>query len=363
MDGLPIDVIRQGDCVALMADMPPGSVDCVFADPPYNLQLNGELRRPNNSIVDGVEEPWDQFDTLGAYDDFSRAWLTEARRVLKPNGTLWVIGTYHNIFRVGTLLQDLGYWILNDVVWLKANPMPNFRGTRFTNAHETLIWAAHSQDSRYTFNYEAMKNLNDDLQMRSDWFLPLCGGPERLKGADGRKAHPTQKPESLLYRVVVASTDPGQVILDPFAGSGTTAAVARRLGRHFIGLERDPDYVALARQRLAAIPESGDPAALINDAKRKAPRIPFGRLLEHGLLRPGDPLFAPQRRFVAKVRADGTLVASNHLGDHRGSIHRVAASLLGAASCNGWTFWHYEAGRGKLAPIDALREQVRAGLQ
>jgi len=357
---LPLDSVLVGDTVAEMARLPDASIDCVFADPPYNLQLGGELYRPNNTRVEGVDAAWDRFDDLATYDTFTREWLTAARRLLKDDGSLWVIGSYHNIFRVGAILQDLGFWILNDVVWVKTNPMPNFRGTRFTNAHETLIWAAKSPEARYTFNYDAMKALNDGVQMRSDWTLPICGGPERLKDDGGRKVHPTQKPEALLWRVLLASTKPGQVVLDPFFGTGTTGAVAKRLGRHFVGIEREMAYAARAEARIDTIPGPTDLEAVAIQGKREAPRIPFGQVLEAGLLQPGDLLFGQRRAIVAKVRADGTLVGSNHLGDHKGSIHKVGAAMQGAPSCNGWTFWHFDAGKGKLQPIDLLREKLRA---
>ena len=356
------DQILVGDCVEVMQRLPPGSVDCVFADPPYNLQLGGELFRPNNTRVDGVDAGWDKFETLQAYDAFTRAWLGGARRLLRDDGAIWVIGTYHNIFRVGAILQDLGFWLLNDIVWRKTNPMPNFRGTRFTNAHETLIWAAKSQTARSTFNYEALKTLNDGLQMRSDWLLPVCGGAERLKNGDGRKAHPTQKPEALLYRVILASSKPGDLLLDPFVGTGTSAAVAKRLGRSFLGIEYDPDYAEMARRRVAAVLPTQDAGALNVNGRRDAPRIPFGWVLERGLLDPGAMLYDQRRRFAAKVRADGRLISSNHLGDHCGSIHHVGAALQGAPSCNGWTFWHFEAG-DRLLPIDTLRQRLRAELQ
>ena len=347
------DGVLVGDCVALMALLPEASVDLVFADPPYNLQLGGELLRPNHSRVDGVEEDWDRFAGFADYDRFTRAWLAEARRVLKPDGALWVIGSYHNIYRVGALLQDLGFWILNDIVWRKTNPMPNFRGRRFTNAHETLLWCARSQESRCTFNYEAMKALNDDLQMRSDWLIPLCGGPERLK-RDGKKAHPTQKPEALLHRVLLASTRPGDTVLDPFFGTGTTGAVAKRLGRRFIGIEREAEYAEIARERIAAVaPAPLD--AVTTPAKREAPRIPFGTLVERGLLQPGEVLFDASRRFTAKVRADGTLAWANG----RGSIHQVGAEVQGAPACNGWVFWHF-LHKGRPVSIDVLRQRVRA---
>ncbi|HZT88115.1 MAG TPA: site-specific DNA-methyltransferase [Stellaceae bacterium] len=350
----PRDIVLEGDCLALMAGLPDASVDLVFADPPYNLQLSGELHRPDNSRVDGVEEEWDKFAGFAEYDRFTRAWLGQCRRLLKPAGALWVIGTYHNIFRIGAALQDLGFWVLNDVIWRKANPMPNFRGRRFTNAHETLLWCARSREARYTFNYEAMKALNDELQMRSDWLIPICGGGERLKDAAGRKAHPTQKPEALLHRVLLASTRPGDTVLDPFFGSGTSGAVAKRLGRRFIGIERDSVYAALARERIAAVaPAAADLLAL--DSRREAPRIPFGNLVERGLLRPGEVLFDASERWRARIRADGTLISDQH----RGSIHAVAARLQGAPACNGWAFWHVRRG-GKPVSIDYFRQQLRA---
>jgi modification methylase len=350
---LPCDAIFEGDCLAAMARLPGASVDLVFADPPYNLQLAGELHRPDNSRVDGVEEDWDKFAGFAEYDRFTRGWLAAARRVLKPSGALWVIGSYHNVFRIGAAVQDLGFWILNDVVWRKSNPMPNFRGRRFTNAHETLLWCARAREARYTFNYEAMKALNDELQMRSDWLIPLCGGPERLRGGDGKKAHPTQKPEALLHRVLLASTRPGDIVLDPFFGTGTTGAVAKRLGRRFIGIEQDPAYVALARRRIAAVrPAAGDLVAL--ESRRDAPRIPFGSLVERGLLEAGEVLFDVSRRWSARVRADGSLISA----EHKGSIHSVAAQLQGAPACNGWSFWHVER-QGQLVLIDRLRQQLR----
>ncbi|MBI1331008.1 MAG: site-specific DNA-methyltransferase [Alphaproteobacteria bacterium] len=352
-----LDRITEGDCVETMRKLPDGCADLVFADPPYNLQLEGSLHRPDNSKVDAVDDAWDQFASFEEYDRFTRAWLTEAKRVLKENGALWVIGSYHNIFRVGAILQDLGFWIMNDVIWRKTNPMPNFRGKRFTNAHETLIWATKDKKQKYTFNYEAMKALNDDLQMRSDWTLPICAGHERLKDADGNKAHSTQKPESLLYRVILSSTKPGDVVLDPFFGSGTTGAVARKLGRKFIGLERDPKYARVARARIAEI-DPVDPEAIeVTKSKRSEPRIPFGMVVERGMLPPGTILHGRAKHHAAKVRADGSLICS----DATGSIHRIAAHVQGLDACNGWTFWQYEE-KGKLLPIDILRQQLRAEL-
>jgi modification methylase len=347
------DVI-DGDCRDVMAGLPEASVDLVFADPPYNLQLSGELHRPDNSRVDGVEDEWDKFADFAEYDRFTLAWLGAAKRLLKPAGALWVIGSYHNIFRIGAALQDLGFWILNDVVWRKANPMPNFRGRRFTNAHETLLWCAADRNARYTFNYDAMKALNDELQMRSDWLIPICGGPERLRDDSGKKAHPTQKPEALLHRVLLASTRPDDLVLDPFCGTGTTGAVAKRLGRRFLGIERDAAYAALARDRIAAVVPA-EAALLALDSKREAPRVPFGSLVERGMIQPGEVLFDQTRRYQARVRADGSLISA----EHRGSIHAVAAQLQGAPAWNGWAFWYVER-RGQPVPIETFRQQVRA---
>jgi modification methylase len=348
------DGVLDGDCLERMASLPAASVDLVFADPPYNLQLSGELHRPDNSRVDGVEADWDKFADFAEYDRFTRAWLGECRRLLKPTGALWVIGSYHNIFRIGAILQDLGFWILNDVVWRKANPMPNFRGRRFTNAHETLLWCAADREARYTFNYEAMKALNDELQMRSDWLIPICGGPERLRDGDGRKAHPTQKPEALLHRVLLASSRPGEIVLDPFCGTGTTGAVAKRLGRRFIGIERDPAYAALARERIDAVTPADSEIVTIA-SRREAPRVPFGSLVERGLVRPGEVLFDQSRRWTARVRADGSVISA----EHRGSIHSVAAQLQGAPACNGWAFWYVQRG-GRAKLIDEFRQELRA---
>lgn len=351
------DLILEGDCIDVMNGLEAGSVDMVFADPPYNLQLKGELNRPNNTRVDGVDDDWDQFASFREYDAFTEGWLKAARGALKDDGTLWVIGSYHNIFRVGSILQDLGFWLLNDVVWLKTNPMPNFRGRRFTNAHETLIWAAKDKDAKYRFNYEAMKAINDDLQMRSDWTMPLCTGRERIKDADGNKAHPTQKPEGLLHRCILSSTDVGEVVLDPFFGSGTTGAVARKLRRKFIGIERDPAYIEIARRRIDAVKPVPDDDLVDTPARRTAPRVPFGWLLERGLVSPGTKLYDNGRRHAARVRADGTLIT----GDFRGSIHQAGAYVQKAPSCNGWQFWHIEQ-KGKLVPIDILRQKVRSEL-
>ncbi len=347
---LPLSRILQGDCVDQMRRLPDGCIDMIFADPPYNLQLGGDLHRPDGSQVDAVDDDWDKFDSLGAYDSFTRAWLGEARRILKPSGSLWVIGSYHNIFRVGTAVQDAGFWILNDIIWRKSNPMPNFKGTRFTNAHETLIWAAHDEKARYTFNYRAMKTLNDELQMRSDWLFPICSGPERLK-KNGVKAHPTQKPEALLYRILLACTKPGDIVLDPFFGTGTTGAVARRLGRRWIGIEREPAYIDVAQERIASALPLDESALATMQSPKAAPRVAFGTLIENGMIPAGSLLTDSKRRWQASVRADGSLVC----GAHAGSIHMVGARVQGAPSCNGWTFWHMETEQG-LMPIDAQRQ-------
>ncbi len=348
---LPLDRIIQRDCIEAMAALPDSSIDMVFADPPYNLQLGGDLFRPEGGRVDAVDDDWDKFDTFASYDKFTRAWLAEARRILKPDGTLWVIGSYHNIFRVGAAVQDAGYWILNDIVWRKSNPMPNFRGTRFTNAHETLIWASKSEDSRYTFNYRTMKALNDDLQMRSDWVLPICSGGERMK-TGGVKSHPTQKPEALLYRILLACTNKGDVVLDPFFGTGTTGAVARRLGRRWIGIEREEKYVKVARERIASTLQLDESAMKTMASKRSQPKVPFGALIETGMIEPGAVLTDSKRRWRARVGAD----ASVELSGKQGSIHQIGAAAQGAPSCNGWTFWHVEQGEG-LVCIDDLRQR------
>lgn len=351
---IPYEGILAGDCVEVMASLPEKCVDLIFADPPYNLQLRGDLFRPNLTQVDAVDDEWDQFAGFAEYDAFTRAWLTAARRVLKDSGTIWVIGTYHNIHRVGAILQDLGCWILNDVEWIKTNPMPNFRGVRFCNAHETLIWAKKSErQKKYTFNYKALKAGNDDLQVRSDWHLPICGGRERLRD-QGRKVHATQKPEALLHRVIRACSNPGDLILDPFFGSGTTGVVAKRLGRRFIGIEREPDYIEAARRRIAEVePVLPD---LLEQAEPPPKRIPFAVLIELGLLSPGDRLRLEDTDTYAVVQADATIRSDSV----RGSIHRAGAELLRAAGCNGWAHWHYlESESGVYRPLDDLRKKAR----
>jgi modification methylase len=348
--------ILIGDCVAEMAKLPAESVDLVFADPPYNLQLQGDLKRPDDSRVDAVDDHWDKFSSFAAYDDFTRAWLIACRRVMKPAATLWVIGSYHNIYRVGAILQDLNFWILNDVVWRKSNPMPNFRGRRFTNAHETLIWASREPGGKgYTFNYEALKAGNEDIQVRSDWTIALCTGEERLKSGNGKKLHPTQKPEALLARVILSSSRPDDLVLDPFCGTGTTGAVAKRLGRRFIGVEREATYAKAAEKRMAAVEPLQAPTLAPFMTAREAPRVPFSALIERGLVAPGARLVDVKRKVKALVRADGAVA----LGDTVGSIHRIGALAQGLEACNGWAFWHVETAKG-LVSIDALRAEIRA---
>jgi DNA modification methylase len=350
---LKVNRIIKGDCLDKMLDLPDNSVDLIFADPPYNLQLKQKLWRPNQTLVNAVDDDWDQFRDFTSYDEFSYAWLKQCRRLLKEQGTIWVIGSYHNIFRLGKIMQDIGFWLLNDVIWVKTNPMPNFRGVRFTNAHETLIWASRQQQSKYTFNYRAMKNLNGDLQMRSDWLIPLCTGPERLK-INGKKAHSTQKPEALLFRIIVSSSNPGDIVLDPFFGTGTTGVVAKRMGRNWIGIERDENYVELAQNRIDSLqPGDFDPDIYdVRDKKRNQKRVPFGRLVESGLLLPGQSLFYNQDLSIeAKIVSDGTLIYSQHTG----SIHQIARMIADDKPSNGWQSWYYKDQDGYLHQIDHLR--------
>ena len=357
---LPLNNILQGDCVEILDQLPAQSVDLIFADPPYNLQLRNELHRPNLTKVDAVNDSWDQFDSFSAYDAFSQAWLKACQRVLKPTGTIWVIGSYHNIFRVGAIMQDLGYWILNDVIWVKTNPMPNFRGVRFTNAHETLIWASTSKGARYTFNHQAMKGLNNEKQMRSDWWsAPLATGAERLKDENGDKAHSTQKPEALLYRVVLASTNPGDVVLDPFMGSGTTGVVAKRLHRQWLGIERDEKYIHLAQERIEAAELEDFNSAVfeVRSHKRLAPRVAFSTLLENGFLQPGQVLcFQQDSKRTAKIKPDGRLRTADGF---EGSIHKAARHYTNGAPCNGWDLWFLEE-NGEWITLDVLRERYRS---
>ncbi len=349
------DTVINADSIEVMNSLPENSVDVIFSDPPYNMQLGEMLLRPDNSVVNGVNEEWDSFESLSAYDDYTQKWLSAAKRILKEDGSIWVIGSYHNIFRVGYILQNLGFWILNDVVWNKTNPMPNFKGTRFTNAHETMIWAVKNPKAKYTFNYEAMKALNDDTQMRSIWEIPICTGKERLKNENGEKLHPTQKPEALLYRVLLASTKVGDVVLDPFFGTGTTGAVAKKMRRHFIGIERDASYVEGAKKRIAQIEPMSAEASEFT-IKKKMPRIPFGSVLECGMLQPGDMLSDAKGKHFAVIRSDGSVKGEKS----EGSIHQVGAAAQNAAACNGWEYWYFkDKNSGNMVCIDELRRQIR----
>ena len=351
-----LNTVINADCVEAMKKIEDNSIDVIFADPPYNLQLGEALKRPDNTDVKGVYEDWDSFESIAEYDRYTKAWMSEARRILKEDGTIWVIGSYHNIFRVGYIMQDLGFWILNDIIWNKTNPMPNFKGTRFTNAHETLIWATKNPKAKYTFNYEAMKALNDDVQMRSTWEIPLCTGNERLKNKEtGEKLHPTQKPEALLYRVIMASTNVGDVILDPFFGTGTTGAVAKKLGRKFIGIEKDKVYVSGAKERIAQVLVSDESSALEYSCKRKAPKVPFGSVIERGFIAPGDALYDEKKKVKAIVRSDGTIKLKNEVG----SIHQIGAMAQNSVTCNGWAYWYFMDKDKKLVCIDELRRQIR----
>ncbi len=355
---LPLNRILQGDCVEILNTLPENSIDLIFADPPYNLQLRQELWRPNMTKVDAVDDEWDQFQDIQSYDEFSRKWLSACRRVLKDNGTIWVIGTYHNIYRIGSIMQDLGFWFLNDVIWIKTNPMPNFRGVRFTNAHETLLWASKYKGAKYTFNHHAMKSLNEDKQMRSDWVIPICSGSERVK-INGKKAHSTQKPEALLYRVILSSSNVGDVVLDPFFGSGTTGKKKKKLHRQWIGIEREESYIRVAQQRLdSTIPEMFEEKIFnVSDMARLAPRVEFAALVEQGLIKPGTKLyFQKDISVVAHVRPNGKLMLQNGV---EGSIHQVGKILMKGSPCNGWDHWFYEDEAGQLRSIDELREKYR----
>jgi len=345
-----LNKILKGDCIELLKKFPDNSVDLIFADPPYNLQLRSELFRPNQTKVDAVDDKWDKFESFEEYDKFSKEWLQECRRVLKKDGTIWVIGTYHNIFRIGKIMQDIGFWILNDIIWIKTNPMPNFKGTRFNNAHETLIWATKSQKSKYTFNYKSMKAFNDDLQMRSDWYISVCNGNERIR-INGKKAHSTQKPEALLYRIIISTSNTGDIVLDPFMGSGTTGAIAKKLGRNFIGIEKEEFYIKIANDRIAKA-KSYPEQTLFYPLEEKKPRVPFGNLIEAGFITPREKLFSKDKRHIAEVLANATIVT----GDIVGSIHSVSAKLLGKNNNNGWTFWFVERDN-TLISIDDLRNE------
>ena len=347
-----LNKIVNGDSLKILKTIPNKTFDLVFADPPYNLQIGKKLKRPDDSKVNGVNDKWDRFESFNDYDNFCKKWLKECKRVLKDNGSIWVIGTYHNIFRLGYHMQNIGFWILNDVIWKKNNPMPNFRGTRFTNAHETLIWASKNKKSKYTFNYQSLKCLNDDLQMRSDWTLPICNGSERVK-KNGKKVHSTQKPESLLLRILLASTNKNDFVFDPFLGTGTTAVVAKKLGRNYFGIEREKKYFNTAKQRLEKTIKIEDHYLDTIKNNKSKPRIPFGSLVELGIVKPGMSIFDHKKKVNAKIMADGSIKYKNS----EGSIHKMAAKIIGTESCNGWTFWHYN-NNGSILPIDNLRQRL-----
>ena len=353
---MEVNKIIRGDCLKVLENFQDESIDLVFADPPYNLQLNKELYRPNSSKVSSVNDNWDKFASFEKYDEFTEKWLFHCKRVLKPNGSLWVIGSYHNIFRVGKIIQDLGFWILNDIIWRKTNPMPNFKGTRFTNAHETLIWASKSQKSKFTFNYDSMKSLNEDVQMRSDWLLPICSGKERLR-SNGEKVHSTQKPESLISRILLSSSNKGDLILDPFLGTGTTADIEKKYSRSWIGIEKNPFYIQEANKRIDNTETHNDDALETLKPKSIEPRIPFGSLIERGYLRPGEVLFDGRKRWFAKVRVDGSLISN----ESKGSIHKVGASVQGLPACNGWHFWHHQR-TNDIISIDFYRNKIKKEL-
>jgi modification methylase len=344
--------IVNGDSLEILKTIPDKTFDLIFADPPYNLQIGKKLKRPDDSKVNGVNDSWDNFKNFEDYDNFCKNWLLECRRILKDDGSLWVIGSYHNIFRLGFHIQNMNYWILNDVIWRKNNPMPNFKGTRFTNAHETLIWAAKSKQSKYTFNYQSLKCLNDDLQMRSDWQLPICNGKERIK-KNGKKIHSTQKPESLLHRIILASTNKDDLIFDPFLGTGTTAAVAKKLGRNYFGIEKEKKYFNFIKHRLEKTVKIEDNYLDAIKNNKSKPRIPFGSLVELGIIKPGTNIFDQKKKINAKIMADGSIKHQ----DFEGSIHKIAAKIIGAESCNGWTYWHYDLS-GSMVPIDNLRQRL-----
>ena len=348
-----LNKIVNGNSLKVLETIPDNTFDLIFADPPYNLQIGKKLTRPDDSKVNGVNDDWDYFKSFNEYDNFCKKWLAECKRVLKETGTIWVIGTYHNIFRLGYHIQNMDYWILNDIIWKKNNPMPNFKGTRFTNAHETLIWASKKEGSKYTFNYQSLKCLNDDLQMRSTWNLPICNGKERLKNK-GIKVHSTQKPESLLHRIILASSNKNDFVLDPFLGSGTTAVVSKKLGRNYYGIEKEKNYFEATYKRLKNTKVIQDEYLDTLQNNRSKPRVPFGSLIEMGLIKPGTEIYDQKKKINAKIMVDGSIKYQ----ESEGSIHKVAAKIIGAESCNGWTFWHYQSGNS-LKPIDDLRQRLR----
>ena len=349
------NTLIQGNSLELMKEIPSNSVDLLFADPPYNLQLKDTLYRPDQSTVKAVTENWDKFNSYNEYDNFTKSWLKETNRILKDGASLWVIGSYHNILRIGAIIQDLGFWILNDIIWHKTNPMPNFRGTRFTNAHETLLWCTTAPNAKYTFNYQNLKELNDGKQMRSDWYIPICSGKERIRKKDNSRSHPTQKPEALLYRIILSSTKKGDLILDPFLGSGTTAVVSKKLKRNFIGIEQEKEYINIARKRLIKTKSYEDSVVVLSKSRKDLPKIPFGELVEQGLIPAGAVLTDSKNKFKAKVNSDGSLQIKNISG----SIHQVGAKIQGLHSCNGWDYWHLKNNGGSTL-IDNIRNDYRS---
>ena len=347
-------MILLGDSLKIMKTIPSKSVDLIFADPPYNLQLKDTLYRPDQTTVEAVTQDWDKFNTYKEYDNFTEQWLKESKRILKKGGALWVIGSYHNILRVGTSIQNHGFWILNDIIWHKTNPMPNFRGTRFTNAHETLLWCTTSREAKYTFNYQNLKELNDGKQMRSDWYIPICSGKERLRENNNQRSHPTQKPEALMYRIILSSTNKGDIILDPFLGSGTTAVVTKKLQRNFIGIEQDKEYVSLAKKRLKQTKVLNDEVVIMKKSRKDLPKVPFGELVEQGIIPPGAVLTDKKEKYKATVTVDGSLKINNISG----SIHKVGAKIQGLSNCNGWDFWHIK-NKSTSILLDEVRDKYR----
>ena len=349
------NTITQGDSLELLKKIPDKSINLVFADPPYNLQLRDTLYRPDQTTVEAVTNDWDKFETYQAYDQFCLTWLQECKRVIKDGGAFWVIGSYHNILRLGTLIQNLGFWILNDIIWHKTNPMPNFRGTRFTNAHETLLWCTTSRKAKYTFNYQNLKELNEGKQMRSDWHIPICSGKERLRENNNQRSHPTQKPEALLYRIIVSCTNKDDTILDPFLGSGTTAVMAKKLLRNYIGFEQDKEYIKLANKRLKDTKSFDDEIVTLTKSRKDLPKVPFGELVEQGVIPPGAVLTDKKERYKATVTIDGSIKIKNISG----SIHQVGAKIQGLPSCNGWDFWHLKDKKSTTL-LDEIRWNYRS---
>lgn len=346
-----INTIIKGNCVEELKKLPSNSIDLIFADPPYNLQLGEKLIRPDSTEYSGVEDKWDKFSSNQEYEDFCTEWLGECKRILKDNGSIWVIGSYHNVFTLGYIMQSkLNLWFINDIIWIKHNPTPNFNGTRFNNAHETLIWATKSKESKFTFHYKSMKSFNDDKQMRSDWYLPICQGGERLKDENNVKVHSTQKPEDLLYRIILSNSNEGDIILDPFFGTGTTGAVAKKLNRNFIGIEQEDKYIKYAKERIEII-QPLDLETLEYKIEIKESKVSIGQLIESELLSPGTCLYDKNKTYKAILLADGTLDDSQFVG----SIHKLSARRLGKTNNNGWEYWYFYKD-GTFTSINELRK-------